>query len=92
VLTLQGYGWVLRKGVRPERRPDSDNEEHHDWFFSPNIIRAMKSRRMMSSTCGAREGEGKGNACTVPVGNPDGRKRCEELYMRWEDVIKTDCN
>jgi len=36
---------VLRKGCRPERRPDEDNE-FHDWLSSQNITRVMKTKRI----------------------------------------------
>ena len=37
---------MLKKGCGPERRPDEDNELR-DWLSSQNIIRAMKTKRMM---------------------------------------------
>lgn len=51
---------MLRKGCGPERRPDEDDEERHVWLSSQNIIRVMKTRKMMC-VCG-------GGTCSVCVG------------------------
>jgi hypothetical protein len=67
------------------------NEELHNLYSSPSIIRMIKSRRMRWAEHVARMGE-KRNAYTrrILVGKPEekrppGRSRC-----RWEDNIKMD--
>jgi 3-oxoacyl-ACP reductase-like protein len=65
------------------------NEELHDLYSSPNIVRVIKSRRMRWAGNIARLGE-KRDVYMVLVGKserkrPLGRPRC-----RWEDNIKMD--
>jgi hypothetical protein len=48
------------------------NEELHNLYSSPNMIRMMKSRRMRWAGHVARMGEMR-NAYTILVGNPEGR-------------------
>jgi hypothetical protein len=65
------------------------NEELHNLYASPNIIRAKESRRMRWAGNVARKGRGKTciqNFGRVPEGKrPLGRSRC-----RREDNIKMD--
>jgi hypothetical protein len=49
------------------------NEELHDLYFSPNIIRMIKSRRMRWAGHVARMGE-KRNAYRILPGKPEGRR------------------
>jgi hypothetical protein len=49
------------------------NEELHDLYSSPSIIRIMKSRRMRWAGHVARMGE-KRDACRLLVGKPEGRR------------------
>jgi hypothetical protein len=47
---------VLRKIFGPKREEDGSwrklhNDEFHDLYSSPNIVRVIKSRRMMGWTC-----------------------------------------
>jgi hypothetical protein len=61
------------------------NEELHNLYSSPNIIRMIKSRRMRWGGHVARMGQ-KRNAYRILVGKrPLGRPRC-----RWMDNIKID--
>jgi hypothetical protein len=48
-----------------------DNEEFHNLYSSPNIIRMIKSRRMRWAGHVARTGE-KRNAYRILVGKPEG--------------------
>jgi hypothetical protein len=48
------------------------NEELHNLYSSPNIIRIMKSRRMRWAGYVARMGEK--NAYKIPVGEPEGKR------------------
>jgi hypothetical protein len=65
------------------------NEELNDLYSSPNIIRAMKSRRMRRAGPVARMGEGRG-AYRILVGRPEGRIPFGRPRHRWEDNIKMD--
>jgi hypothetical protein len=56
---------------------------------SPNIIRMINSRRMRWSENVARMGE-KGNAYTILVGKPEGKRPLERTRHRWVDNIKID--
>jgi hypothetical protein len=60
------------------------NEELHDLYSSPSIIRIIKARRMRWAGHVARMGE-KGNAYRLLVGKPLGR-----LRRRWVDNIRMD--
>ena len=63
------------------------NEEHHDFFLSPNIIQVIKSRRMRCVGYVAHMGEGRG-AYRVLVGKPEVKRPLERPRHRWEDNIK----
>jgi hypothetical protein len=63
------------------------NEELHSFYFSPSIIRMVKSRRMRSAGHVARMGD-KRNACRILVGKPEGKKPLGR--RRREDNIKVD--
>jgi hypothetical protein len=60
------------------------NEKLHDLYFSPSIIRIMKSRRMRWAGLVARMGE-KMNAYTLLVGEPEGKR---PLGLSWVDKIR----
>jgi hypothetical protein len=61
------------------------NEELHNLYSSPSIIRMIKSRRIRLVGHAARMGE-KMNAYKILVGKPEGKRpRC-----RWLDNIKMD--
>jgi hypothetical protein len=68
-------------------------EELNDLYSSPNIIRVIKSRRIMGracSTCGEKRG-----VYRILMGRPEGRRPFGRPRRRWEDNIKTDleeCN
>jgi hypothetical protein len=65
------------------------NEELHDLYFSPNIIRIMKSRRMRWAGYVARMGE-KRNAYRLLVGKPEERRPLGRPRLRWVDNIRMD--
>jgi hypothetical protein len=65
------------------------NNELHDLYSSPNIVRVIKSRRMMWAGHVARMGKGRG-AYRVLVERPEGKRPLERPRRRWENNIKTD--
>jgi hypothetical protein len=65
------------------------NEELHNLYSSPDIIRQIKSRRMWLAGHVARMGE-KRKVNKVLVGKPEGRRPLGILRLRWEDGIGMD--
>jgi hypothetical protein len=65
------------------------NEELHDMYSSPNIVRVTKSRIMRWVGHVARKGEGRG-VYRVLVGKPEGKSRLGRPRRRWKDNIKMD--
>jgi hypothetical protein len=60
------------------------NEEHHNLYSSPNIVRVMKSSRIRWAGHVAYMGEMK-NKCNILTGKPEG-KRPLGKRLGWEDV------
>jgi hypothetical protein len=68
------------------------NEELHNLYASPNIIRMIKSRWMRwAGHVVARMGE-KRNAYRTLVGKPEGRRPLGRSRRRWVDKIKIFVN
>jgi hypothetical protein len=65
------------------------NEEFHDLYSSPSIIRITKSRRMRWARHVARMGD-KRNAYRLLVGKPEGRRPLGRPRRRWLDNIRMD--
>jgi hypothetical protein len=65
------------------------NEELHDLYSSPSIIRIIKARRMRWTGQVARMGE-KRNAYRLFVGKPEGRRPLGRPRRRWLDNIRMD--
>jgi hypothetical protein len=65
------------------------NEELHNLYSLPNIIRIIKSRRMTRAGHVARMGA-KRNAYMILVGMPEGKRPLGRTRRRWVDNIKTD--
>jgi hypothetical protein len=85
---------VLRKIFGRKREEDGSwrklhNDELHSLYSSPNIVRAIKSRRMRWAGNVARMGEGRG-VYRVLVGMPEGKRPLGGPRRRWEDNIKMD--
>jgi hypothetical protein len=84
---------VLRRIFGPKRDEVTEewrkvhNEELHDLYSSPSIIRIMKSRRMRWMGHVARMG-GKTNAYRLLVGKAEGKKPLGRPRRRWVDNIK----
>jgi hypothetical protein len=65
------------------------NEELHDLYSSPSIIRIMKSRRMRWVGHVARMRERR-NAYRLLVGKPEGKRPLGRPRRRWLDNIRID--
>jgi hypothetical protein len=65
------------------------NEELHDLYSSPSIIRMVKTRRMKCAGHVTRMGE-KRNAYRLLVRKPKGRRRLGRPRRRWLDNIMMD--
>jgi hypothetical protein len=65
------------------------NDELHNLYSSPNIMRVIKSRRMRWAGHVACIGEGRG-VFRILVGRPEGKRPLERPRRRWEDNIKPD--
>jgi hypothetical protein len=84
---------VLRKIFGPKREEDGPwrklhNDELHS-LYSPNIVRAIKSRRMRWAGNVARMREGRG-VYRVLVGRPERKRPLGRPRLRWENNIKMD--
>jgi hypothetical protein len=85
---------VLRNIFGPEREEDGScrklhNDELHNLYSSPNIVRVIKSRRMRWAGHVTRMGEGRG-VYRVLIGRPEGKRPLGRPRRRWEDNIKMD--
>jgi len=65
------------------------NEELNDLYFSPNIVRVIKSRRMRWAGHVVRMVEERG-VYRVLVGKPEGRRPLGRPRRRWVDNIRMD--
>jgi hypothetical protein len=65
------------------------NDELHDLYFSPNIVRVIKLQRMRSAGHVAQMGEEKA-VYRALVGKPEGKRPLARPRHRWEDNIKMD--
>ena len=65
------------------------NEELNDLYFSPNVIRVTRSRRMRRARHVARMGKRRG-VYKVLVEKPEGKGPLGRFCYRWEDNIKVD--
>jgi hypothetical protein len=65
------------------------NDELHDLYSSPNIVRVVKSRRMRWVGHVARMGEER-YVYRVLIGRPEGKRPLGRPRRRWEDNIKID--
>jgi hypothetical protein len=83
---------VLRRIFGPKRDEATrewrrlHNEELNDLYLSPNVVRAIKSRRMKWTGHVARMVEKRG-AYRILVGRPEGRRPLRRPRRRWEDNI-----
>jgi hypothetical protein len=63
------------------------NEELHNLYSSPSIIRMIKSRRVRWAGHVARMGE-KRNACRILVGNPEGKNHWKDQAVGGWTILK----
>jgi hypothetical protein len=86
---------VLRRMFRPKRDGVTGgwrklhNEELHNLYSSPSIIRIIKPRRMRWVGHVARMGQ-KWNVYRLLVGKPEGKRPLGRPRRRWIDSIKLD--
>jgi hypothetical protein len=82
---------VLRRIFGPKGEEDGwrklHNDELHSLYYSPNIVRVIKSRRIGWAGHVARMVKGRG-VYRVLVGRPEGKKLLGRPRRRWEDNIK----
>jgi len=79
---------VLRE-VRAGGLKRLHNEEFYDLYTPPNIIRAIKSRRMRWAGRAAHMGDMR-NAYNILVRKPEGKRPHEKPRSRWKDNIRMD--
>jgi hypothetical protein len=65
------------------------NDELHNLYSLPNIVRVIKSRRVRWAGHMARIGEGRG-VYRFLVGRPESKRPLGRPRHRWEDNIKMD--
>jgi hypothetical protein len=65
------------------------NDEIHSLYFSPNIVRVTKSRRLRWAGHMARKEEGRG-IYRVLVERPEGKRPLGRPRSRWENNINLD--
>jgi hypothetical protein len=86
---------VLRKIFGPKRDEVTGelrklhNNDLHDLYSSPSIIRIIKSRRMRWAGHGARMGKN-WNAYRLLVGKPEGKRPLRRPRRSWVDNIRMD--
>jgi hypothetical protein len=86
---------VLRRIFGPKRDEVTEewrrlrNEELHELYSSPNIIRVIKSRRMRKAGHVARVRERR-DAYRIFVGKPEGKRTLGRPRCRWVNNIKMD--
>jgi hypothetical protein len=83
---------VLRRIFGSKREEDGwwrklHNDELHNLYSSPNIVRVIKSSRMRWAGHVARIGEGRG-VYRVLVGRPESKRPLGRPRRRWENNIK----
>jgi len=67
----------------------ADNKELNDLYYSPNIVRVIKSSRMRWTGHVACMGKSR-VVYRVLVGKPNGKRLLGRPRRRWEDNIKMD--
>jgi hypothetical protein len=65
------------------------NDELHNLYSSPNIVKVIKARRMRWAGHVTRIGEGR-DVHRVLIGRPEVKRPLERRWRRWEDNINLD--
>jgi hypothetical protein len=65
------------------------NEELHNLYASPNIIRVITSKGMRWAGHISQMGEMR-NAYSILIGKPEGKRPLGRARHRWEDNIRMD--
>ena len=65
------------------------NEDLHNLYRSPNIVRVIKYRRLRGAWHVARMEEGR-SAFKILTGNPTGKRPSGRPRRKWEDNIRMD--
>jgi hypothetical protein len=86
---LQVLQFVRRRDGVTEGWRKLRNEELHDLYSSPSVVRIIKSRRMRWAVHVARMRE-KTNVYRLLVGKPEGKRPPGRPRRRWIDNIKMD--
>jgi hypothetical protein len=91
---LRGFENRVLRIFGPKREEDVSwrklhNDELHDLYSSPNIVRVIKSRRMRWAGHVAHVGEGRG-IYRVLVGRTGGKRPLGRPRGTWEDNIERD--
>jgi hypothetical protein len=85
---------VLRRIFGPKREEDGSwrklhNDELHNLYSSPNIVRVIKARRMRWARHVACMREERG-VHSILIGMPEGKRPLERPRRRWDYNIKMD--
>jgi len=81
---------VLRRTFGPKKEEVAEgykrlrNEERHNWYASPNVIRMMKSRRIRLAGCVAWMEE-MSNVYNILVGKPKEKRPLGGPRRRWKN-------
>jgi hypothetical protein len=84
---------ALRRIFRPKRDEVTGewrklhNEELHNLYSLPNIIRMIKSMRMRWAVCVARMGKTR-KSCRISVGKPEGKNYQEDQDVGGWTILK----
>jgi len=85
---------ILRRILGPKRDENGEwrrvhNEELHNFYRSPNIVRLIKSRRLRWAGHVARMEEGR-SAFKILTSKPKGKRPLGRPRHRWEENIRMD--
>ena len=86
--------WILRRVFAPKKDENAEyrrlyNDEFHNLYSSPNIFRAINSRRLRWVGHIARMEEGR-SAFKILKAKPTGKRPLGRPRRRWEDNIRMD--
>ena len=87
---------ILRRIFGPKRGENGEwrrlhSEEFHSLYRSPNIIRVIKSKRLIWAVHEARMEEGR-SPFKIVTGKPTGKRPLGRPRHRWEDLEEIGIN